>query len=361
MDRIGCADKQSFEDESVYEHRACTVGQGQNAERRSVEMVGARWGAVACAVAILTGCQPGTGAMGGSGTIELRESRLGAQVPGIVLSVAVEEGDSVVAGQALLVQDTLARAIQRDQARAAAAAARATWEQFARGSRAEDINQALAQKEAARAQAAGADDNFRRIKALSSQGAATPAQLESARTQLDAAQATFKALESSASRLVKGSRVEEIVRARAQWEQADAVLRAAQDQIDRSVVRAPGGAKGRWIVTERLAEPGEMVQPGGQVLSLADPARAELRIYLGEKAVAQAKIGQKADVFLDSDPSRAIPAVVANVANQAEFTPKNVQTAGERAKLVYAVTLRVDNDGRLKSGMPATGRIAEGK
>jgi HlyD family secretion protein len=299
--------------------------------------------------------------MGGSGTIELRESRLGAQVSGIVLSVAVEEGDSVLPGQALLVQDTVARSLQRDQARAAAAAARATWDQFARGSRAEDINQALAQKEAARAQSSGAEDNFRRIQALSTQGAATPAQLESAHTQLDAAQATFKALESSANRLVKGSRVEEIVRARAQWEQAEAVLRSAQDQLDRSIVRAPAGPKGRWIVTERLAEPGEMVQPGGQVLSLADPGRAELRIYLGEKAAAQVKIGQKAQVFLDSNPSQAIGAVVANVANQAEFTPKNVQTPGERAKLVYAVTLRVDNDGRLKSGMPATGRISAEK
>ena len=324
-------------------------------------MVGARWAAMGCMVAILTGCQSGVGTMGGTGTIELRESRLGAQVPGIVLSVAVEEGDSVLPGQVLLVQDTIARAIQRDQARAAAAAARATWEQFARGSRAEDINQALAQKEAARAQATGADDNFRRIKALSAQGAATPAQLESARTQLDASQATFKALESSANRLVKGSRVEEITRARAQWEQAEAAMRSAQDLVERSVVRAPVGPKGRWIVTERLAEPGEMVQPGGQVLSLADPGRAELRIYLGEKAAAEVKIGQKAEVFLDSDPSQAISAVVANVASQAEFTPKNVQTAGERAKLVYAVTLRVDNDGRLKSGMPAIGRISAGK
>ena len=327
-------------------------------------MDGARrgWiGAAAMAAGLLAGCQSDLGPMGGSGTIELRESRLGAQVPGIVLSVAVEEGDSVLPGQTLLVQDTIARALMRDQARAAAMAARATWEQTARGSRSEDIGQALAQKEAARAQAEGAADNFRRIQGLSVQGAATPAQLEAARTQQDASQATFKALESSANRLVKGSRVEEITRSRAQWEQAEAVLRSAQDQIDRSIVRAPAGPKGRWIVTERLAEPGEMVQPGGQVLSLADPGRAELRVYLGEKAAAQVRIGQKAEVFLDSDPSLAIGAVVSNVANQAEFTPKNVQTAGERAKLVYAVTLRVDNDGRLKSGMPATGRISAEK
>lgn len=299
--------------------------------------------------------------MDGSGTIELRESRLGAQVAGIVLSVAVEEGDSVLPGQPLLVQDTLARAIQRDQAKAAALAARATLDQFTHGNRSEDISQALAQTESARAQASGALDNFKRTQALAAQGAATPAQLEAAQTQMNMAQASLKALESSANRLVKGSRVEEITRARAQWEQAQAALRATQDQIDRSVVRAPAGAKGRWIVTERLAEPGEMLQPGGQVLSLADPGRAELRIYLGEKAVSQVRIGQAAEVFLDSDPNRGMKAVVANVARQAEFTPKNVQTAGERAKLVYAVTLRVENDGRLKSGMPAVGRIAAGK
>ncbi len=98
-------------------------------------MGGARWGWLACAAWGLMGCQPDLGPRGGSGTIELRESRLGAQVPGIVLSVAVEEGDSVLPGQSLLVQDTIVRALQRDQARAAAAAARATWEQFARGDR----------------------------------------------------------------------------------------------------------------------------------------------------------------------------------------------------------------------------------
>lgn len=315
----------------------------------------------ALAIAAMAGCRNEPGLYGGSGTLELREARLGAQVPGIVLSVRVEEGDSAKPGDTLVLLDTVARAIQRDQARAAAMAARATWEQTSRGSRSEDIGQALAQKEAARAQLAGVQDNFRRIEGLASQGAATPAQLEAARTQLAASQAQLKALEAMADRLVKGSRVEEIARARAQFDQAEAALRAAQDQLERSVVRAPEGPKGRWIVTERLVEPGEMVQPGGQVASLADPGRAELRIYLSEKAAAAVKIADSASVFLDSDPGTAIPAVVASVSNSAEFTPKNVQTAGERAKLVYAVTLRVTNPGNLKSGMPASARIEVGR
>ncbi len=306
---------------------------------------------------LLEGCQKDQGPYAGSGTIELREARLGAQVPGLVLLVRAEEGDSIQPGDTLVVLDTLARAIQRDQARAAAMAARASWEQTSRGSRVEDIGQALAQKEVARAQLAGAQDNFQRIQGLAAQGAATPAQLELARTQLASSQAQLKALESTADRLVKGSRVEEIARARAQWEQSEAALRAAQDLLDRSIVRAPMGAHGRWILTERLVEPGEMVQPGGQVLTLADPHRAELRIYLGEQAVAQVRVGAKALVHLDSDTATAIEAVVANVSRSAEFTPKNIQTAGERAKLVYAVTLRVTNSGNLKSGMPAMARI----
>ncbi len=308
----------------------------------------------------LSGCKGNPGPYAGSGTLELREARLGAQVPGIVLSVRVEEGDSARPGDTLVVLDTISRAIQRDQASAASMAARATWEQTSRGSRVEDIGQALAQKEVARAQLAGAQDNFRRIEGLASQGAATPAQLEVARTQLASSQAQVKALEATADRLVKGSRIEEIARARAQYEQAEAALRAAQDQLDRSIVKAPNGPRGLWTVTERLVEPGEMVQPGGQVVSLADPGRAELRIYLSEQAAAEVKIADKASVFLDSDPSKPIPAVVANVSKSAEFTPKNVQTAGERAKLVYAVTLRVMNPGNLKSGMPATARIEVG-
>jgi len=305
----------------------------------------------------LVGCKGDLGPFGGSGTLELRESRLGAQVPGIVLAVRPEEGDSVKPGDTLVVLDTVARSIQRDQARSAAMAARAVWEQTARGSRAEDIGQAMAQKEVARAQLEGAQDNFRRTQGLAAQGAATPAQLDAARTQLAATQAQLNALQSTADRLVKGSRVEEITRSRAQWEQAEAVLRAAQDQLERSVVRAPLGAAGRWTVTERLVEPGEMVQPGGQVLTLADPGRAELRIFLSETSVAKVRVGDKAVAHLDADPSKEIAAVVANVSKSAEFTPKNVQTSGERAKLVYAVTLRVTNAGNLKSGMPATATI----
>lgn len=303
-----------------------------------------------------TGCKDDLGPYGGSGTLELRESRLGAQVPGVVLTVRVEEGDSVFPGDTLVVLDTVSRAIQRDQARAAAMAARASWEQTAHGSRAEDIGQAMAQKEVARAQLAGAQDNFRRIEGLAAQGASTPAQLEAARNQLAASSAQLKALDATADRLVKGSRIEEIARSRAQWEQAEAVLRSAQDQLERSVIRAPQGAKGRWTVTERLVEPGEMVQPGGQVLTVADPARAELRIFLLETAVASVRTGDKAVVHLDGSDAE-IPAVVASVSKSAEFTPKNVQTSGERAKLVYAVTLRVTNSGNLKSGMPATAKI----
>lgn len=306
------------------------------------------------------GCKNDLGDFGGSGTLELREARLGAQVPGVVLSVRVEEGDSAKPGDTLVVLDTVSRAIQRDQAKAAAMAARASWELTSRGSRAEDIGQALAQTDVARAQMDNALDHFQRTQGLAQQGAATPAQLESARTQLASSQAQLKALQATADRLVKGSRVEEIARSRALYEQTAAALRGAQDLLDRSIVRAPAGSKGRWTVTERLVEPGEMVQPGGQVVSLADPGRAELRIYLSEKAAAVVKVADKASVYLDSDPSKALSATVASVSNTAEFTPKNVQTAGERAKLVYAVTLRVTNPGNLKSGMPATAKIEVG-
>lgn len=311
----------------------------------------------AAALLFLAGCKGEIGPHAGSGTLELRESRLGAQVGGIALSVRAEEGDTVRAGDTLVVLDTLSRSIQLESARAAALAARAQWDLVTRGSRTEDIGQAFAQREAARAQWTGAQDNFQRIQSLAGQGAATPAQLESARTQVAATAAQLKALEAAADRLVKGSRAEEIARARAQWDQAQAQVRSAQDQLARSVVRAPEGAKGHWIVTERLVEPGEMVQVGGQVLTLADPDRAELRIYLGEKAVGEVRIGAKATVHLDSDPSTALPASVASISRTAEFTPKNVQTAGERAKLVYAVVLRVPNPGNLKSGMPATASI----
>lgn len=312
-------------------------------------------------MAVLAGCRDDLGPYAGSGTLELRESRLGAQVAGVVLEVRPEEGDSVRVGDTLVVLDTVARGIQRDQAIASAEAARAAYELALHGSRPEDIEQASAQLEAARAQLAGAKDDFERIQSLAGQGAATQAQFESAKSRLDAARAQVRVSEQGEARLRKGTRSEDIARARAQWKLAEAQLAAARDQLDRSIVRAPAGAAGRWVVTERLVEPGEMVQPGGQVATVADPRRADLRIYLGETAIAAVRPGQKAAVRLDGAPDRELAAVVANVARTAEFTPKNVQTAEERAKLVYAVTLRVENDGSIKSGMPATARIEVGR
>jgi HlyD family secretion protein len=150
--------------------------------------------------------------------------------------------------------------------------------------------------------------------------------------------------------------------ARAALMQADAQLVAAQAQIDHAdaivtetIIRAP--ISGRVLF--RIAEPGEIIQAGGNILLLVDLDRPYMTIYLAEVASGKISIGDDALIWTDAYPDRPFPAKVSFIASEAEFTPKEVQTSEERQNLVFRVKLAaVNNDERrLKPGMPGVGLI----
>jgi HlyD family secretion protein len=104
----------------------------------------------------------------------------------------------------------------------------------------------------------------------------------------------------------------------------------------------------------RNVEPGEFVQPGATALTLADLSDLTITVYVPEDRYGQISLGQQAQVTVDSFPGVTFQAVVSHIADQAEFTPRNVQTVEGRSSTVYAIELKVtDTDGRLKIGMPA--------
>lgn len=101
-------------------------------------------------------------------------------------------------------------------------------------------------------------------------------------------------------------------------------------------------------------EPGEVVSPNREVITLSDLSRADLKIFVDETEIAKVKPGQDADIKVDSFSDKIYRGKVSFISPDAEFTPKIIQTHKERVKLVYLVKISVDNPKyELKSGMPA--------
>jgi multidrug resistance efflux pump len=133
-------------------------------------------------------------------------------------------------------------------------------------------------------------------------------------------------------------------------DQAQANLELLDTQIAKLTVYAPMDG----VILVRNIEPGEFVQPGATALSMADLNNLTITVYVPEDRYGQISLGQQADVMVDSFPRQTFSAEITHIADQAEFTPRNVQTVEGRSSTVYAVKLRVtDSEGKLKIGMPA--------
>jgi HlyD family secretion protein len=133
-------------------------------------------------------------------------------------------------------------------------------------------------------------------------------------------------------------------------EQAQANL----DLIDAQIAKLDIFAVVDGVILTRNVEPGEFVQPGAVALTMADLSNVTITVYVPEDRYGQISIGQKAEVRVDSFPDLAFTATVIQIANQAEFTPRNVQTVEGRSSTFYAIKLQVeDPGGKLKIGMPA--------
>ena len=133
-------------------------------------------------------------------------------------------------------------------------------------------------------------------------------------------------------------------------EQAQANLDLLDTQFSKLNVYAPMDG----VILVRNVEPGEFVQPGATALSLADLNNLTITVYVPEDRYGQINIGQQAEVSVDSFPNTTFKAEITYIADQAEYTPRNVQTVEGRSSTLYAVKLKVtDSESRLKIGMPA--------
>jgi HlyD family secretion protein len=307
-------------------------------------------------------------ASGGSATVEGIETIVGAQIPGRVTEVLVREGDRVTHGQTLARIDCAQTqaALALAEARVLAAQAQVDVLEAQVGSATDAVAVARAQAVATRAQAEvlavqqqqSARDRAR-AASLVSAGAAPPVELEKTDERLRAIEEQIKVHSATTTAAVLGSRASAanvevvksniaVVRAQVQASQAD--LDRAKIAVTECTIVAPSDG----VVTSRLVEPGMVVAPGSRlVVTVAvDPAR--VTFFLPDAELARARLGAPATVHVDAYPDRVFKGVVRRVAQEAEFTPRNVQTREDRDRLVYAVEIEVPNaDGALRAGMPA--------
>jgi len=167
---------------------------------------------------------------------------------------------------------------------------------------------------------------------------------------LDLAEASVQRAEANL-RLAQADTIrEQLAVALAQLDSAQAALGVIQTQLDKLIVTAPVDG----VVLFRTVEPGEVVKPGTNAFALGNLEDLNITIYVPEDRYGKISLGDQATVSTDSFPNDAFTATVIRIADQAEYTPRNVQTAEGRRTTVFAIKLSVDDpDGKLKPGMPA--------
>ena len=237
-------------------------------------------------------------ALQGSGTVEARNIRVGSKIGGRIDKVLVREGDSVQPGQVLITFDDKELQASLEQSRANAEKAR-------RGYRPEEI--------------ASAEAHYHQ----------TQANLE---------------------KLERGNRREDVDLAKAAYAYDEARFRERQ-------VVAPSAA----IVEVLDVRPGDLIAPNTPVATLLEKDQIYVRIYIPETEYGRLKLGQKAEVRVDSFPNTVFEGVLEQINQQAEFLPRNVQTREERVHQVFGVKIRInDPAGRVLAGMAADVKLKAG-
>jgi HlyD family secretion protein len=178
-----------------------------------------------------------------------------------------------------------------------------------------------------------------------------------ARGQVVVAQQRYDAAYSRLLSLQTGAQSPAVISAMDALNQAQAAVNSAQaslDYIDTQLTKLEIHAVMDGVILTRNVESGEFVQPGAIALTMADLSNITITVYVPEDLYGKISLGQKAEVSADSFPGITFTATVIQIADQAEFTPRNVQTVEGRSSTFYAIKLQVDNpEGKLKIGMPA--------
>jgi HlyD family secretion protein len=218
------------------------------------------------------------------------------------------------------------------------------------------VEAADASLDAARANRKGAEETLAALEALRDNPLAVASQVHRAEGQYDIAVAGVAVAKAKLDELKAGPTAEELAVAEALVDQARSAISALETQIEKMTLHSPIAG----IVTSRSAHEGEAAIAGATLLSVANLDEVKLTVYIPEDELGRVYLGQQVEVQVDSFPGRVFTGTVCYISQQAEFTPRNVQTEEERVNMVFAVRVRLPNqDHLLKPGMPADAVISD--
>jgi len=347
-----------------------------------------------------------------SGNIELTQVDLSFKVPGRLVSLDIKDGSRVAKGAVVARLDAGAVLRQKDREEAGLQAALAQLAQMrtaiefqrasidsglalrkadldqadarlkelAAGARPQEIQAARAQVEDATAIHEQARRDWERAQTLFGNHDISRAQHDQARTRLDSTGAGLKAARERLQLVTEGTRKEQLDQARAAVDRSRAAVKLTEaeridlkrreqeiavreadikraragiaiieTQIEDTVLTAPIDG----VVLVKSAEAGEVLAAGAVVATVGAVEDPWVRAYIGERDLGRVKLGSKARLTTDSFPGKVYPGVVTFISQEAEFTPKQIQTQDERVKLVYRIKIEAKNpDQELKANMP---------
>ena len=300
----------------------------------------------------------GEGFASGNGRIEATEIDVATKLAGRVESILVDEGDFVKAGQPLATMQIQSLQAQRDEARAHRQQAINTSTSADAQVTARESDKLVAQAVVAQRESEldAAQRRLARSETLATEGASSAQELDDdrARTRsMQAAVGAARAQVAAAQAAIDAAKAQRIG-SRSGVDAADATIQRIESDIADSQLKAPRDGR----VQFRVAQAGEVLGGGGKVLNLVDLSDVYLTFFLPETVAGRVALGSDVRIILDAAPAYVLPAKVSFVASTAQFTPKTVETASERQKLMFRIKAQLDPQllqkhlAQVKTGLP---------
>ncbi len=285
-----------------------------------------------------------------TGTIEVTEVDVVPKISGYLSELTIQSGDKLRRGQLVAKISRPDLEAQLLQADAGLVRAQTQLSDLRSGARRQEREEALANLESANSVYIKAKADYERDRTLYERGAVSLQQLDHSRSAMDVASSNLAAAKSKLSLINEGNRPDVIAAQQKMVEQSQAVLAASRSAYADTLLNSPLDG----VVLSKNYEQGEFVAVGSAVVTVGDYNDCWVKIFIPSTELGRIKIGQAAKVYIDSFPKRIFPGKVREIAEQAEFTPRQSLTKSERANLVFAVKVKVGNEqGLLKPGMPA--------
>jgi len=274
----------------------------------------------------MTACHSGDGESDAYGNFEAIETFVSSEVSGKAMQLSVQEGQKLKTGALVCLVDTVPVVIKRDQLLASRTAAMSQLDQVHASLRVLMAQKAILQKD------------YERISKMLNDGAATQKQFDEVEGQLNVLDRQADSHQAQMNSI------------RAEVKVVDAQLDGVLDQLQRCRVQMPLDG----TILQKYSEACEMILAGKPILKVANLETIYLRAYVTGKQLPAIQLGQSVQVIFDKDETsnQSIDGSISWISSAAEFTPKIIQTKEERVDQVYAIKVLVQNDGRLKIGMP---------